>query len=239
MRLSCFYGQLVKEENVSVMEKDSFSSLLDKIENGTAVIFLFKARILELNAVRVKFKHYGNLPLRDDATRLLQYAGECLRESVKIYLATNIDSVSLADMISNPSIRERIKEAEKHLEQGDFVQSIGKCAVADLLISKPLDVLMPRIDQFGIRAVRTHFRGEELRSIGSIFDYFAKYIESLRAVALAGLINLEGRDYFKYKQLIPVVYQTMNGDLKVQHKKHSYTKEEVLFCLKHVTEVGL
>ena len=88
MRLSCFYGQLVKEKNVSVKEKDSFSSLLDKIENGTAVIFLFKARILELNAVRVKFKHYGNLPLRDDATRLLQYAGECLRESVKIYLAT-------------------------------------------------------------------------------------------------------------------------------------------------------
>lgn len=230
---------IVKEKKVPIKDKDAFNHLLDKIENATAISFPCKASMLELNAARVKFKHYGNLPLPGDATRLVQYAGECLREGMRIYFSIAFDSLSLADMITDLSIRERIKEAERHFEEGNFTQCISKCAEADLLISKPLDVLLPKVDRFGLREIGRLLDGNQSRALESLFEYTAKYMEGLRAVALAGLVNLEGRDYFKYKKLIPSAHQLMNGALEVSHKRSTYTQEEALFCLKYVTEVGL
>ncbi len=128
---------VVKEKNISVKEKEPFPGLMEKIENATAQKFPFEAKVLELNAMRVKFKHFGNLPIAEDAAKLLTYAEESLREGTKLFFSVDFDSISFADLITNSSVRDRLKDAERYLSEGKFTECVNKCGEADLLISQP------------------------------------------------------------------------------------------------------
>jgi hypothetical protein len=95
------------------------------------------------------------------------------------------------------------------------------------------------VDHFGLRNGRELFDRDKSSAAASLFDYIGNYMDALRAVGIAGLLNIGGRNYFKYKALLPTVYQTMDMKIHVNHKRSAYSEEEARFCLQHVTQFGL
>lgn len=234
-----FAWTVVKEKSISVKEKEPFPGLIEKIENATGRKFPFSAKVLELNAMRVNFKHFGNLPIPDDAAKLLTYAEESLHEGTKLFFSIDFDSISFADLITSSSVRDRLKDAERYLSEGNCIECVGKCAEADLLISEPLKSLLPKVDHFGLKGVTELFDRDKSHAAASVFDYIAKYMDALRAVSIAGLLHISGRSYFKYRALLPIVYQTMDGKIHVSHRRSTYSEEEARFCLRYVIEFGV
>ncbi len=232
-----FAWTVVKEKNISVKDKEPFVGLIERIQTSTGLQFPFGAKILELNAIRVKFKHFGNLPIPEDATKLVSYAEECLRQATKLFFSCDFDSISFADLITNLSIRDRLKDAERYLSEGKCIECVGKCGEADLLISQPLESLLPKAEHFG--SVRELFDQDRARAARSAFDYIGKYMDGLRAVGIAGLLNIGGKHYFRYRNLLPIVYQTMDSAIHIDHRRGNYSEEDARFCLKYVTEYGL
>jgi hypothetical protein len=234
-----FAWTVIKEKNIPVKDKETFVGLIERIQNATGIQFPFGARIFELNAIRVKFKHFGNLPIPEDAAKLVTYAEECLREATKLFFSCDFDSISFADLITHSTVRDRLKEAEKYLSERKFMECIGKCGEADLLISQPLEHLLPKVDHFNLRGVSKLFGQDKAHAAKGVFDYIAKYMDALRAVGVAGLLNIGGRHYFRYRNLLPIVYQTTDSAVHVNHRRGSYSEEDARFCLKYVTEYGL
>src|SRR4029079_3166087 len=137
----------------------------------------------------------------------------------------DFDSISFTDLITNSSVRDRLKAAERYLSEGSFTECVEKCGEADLLISQPLESLLPKVDHSGLRRVRELFDRDKSSAAASVFDYIRNYVDVLRAVGIARLLNIGGRNYFKYKALLPIVYQTMDQKFHVNHKRSTYSEE--------------
>lgn len=229
---------LAKEKDVSVREKESFTNLLDKIELHLKQSFPYKAKVLELNAIRVKFKHYGNLPLPEEALRLIGYGEDAVREGMRLFFSVELDTLSMADGIQNPAIRRIIKLAEADLKENALKECMEKCADANVIAVKPLATIFPLADYFRWR-IRNIFEKDKVSDAETLFRDIASTLNRLRSASLSSLFNLNGRDHLRYESLMPITTHMANGSIQKIHRKLPYTEEDVQFCINYVTDLAL
>jgi hypothetical protein len=233
---------IAKEFDAKVQERDSFEKFWDSIQNAKknvkGIAPPFKAKMLELNKARVNFKHYGNSPAGSDATKFLAYTEEFLRETTRAFFDKEFDEISLADLIKNPEIKKYIKEAEKHISEGNFKESVTACAMAEYIIMGQLAMVIPRVDT-NIKSIGKIFGRERASDVNRIFDYLTKYLENLRNVSLICLLGLNLKEYVKYARIKPGIIQTMDGKFHEYHHKPNYSEDDAKFSVKYVTNQAI
>jgi hypothetical protein len=168
-----------------------------------------------LNTARVGFKHCGNLPDPSDGARFLTDTEEFLAQLVGAAFSVKFEDISLADLIENQEIRERVKDAERHLNSSEFNSCIEECAKAAYLVDGALKRILPEVDR-RFSDVSVVFEGDQSHGIHHAFEYIAEYLRSLRTLSIAGLLGVPLNEYARFHEMVPSVMLMGNGDWRVR-----------------------
>jgi hypothetical protein len=233
---------IAKEREATVTDNEPFSKLWDSIKsakkNLDQVELPLKAKMIEMNKARVNFKHYGILPDPSEAVKFLGYMEEFLRASMELFFDIKFDDVSLADLINNLHIKEKIKKAEQYLTEGNTLESVKECAEVENLISEPLYNIFPQVDRNLSRASLL-FDREKATEARNVFQYISEYLNALRTLGIASMLNITLPDYLRFRVIIPNVSKTQSGSYRTVYKRTEYSREEADFCLKYVINYAL
>jgi hypothetical protein len=198
-----FVWILIKEQSIAVKEGASFVSNLDTISKSEYKL-PYIAKMHDLNKARIGFKHYGNLPAEEEAKRFHGYVEEFLRLSFLKFFDIDFDNISLADLIVDDQIRDKIKSAESLILEGNPDKAMDEIAIARSMVFHKLEKIIPRIDN--------HFRDVD-RAVQytngfhnlKVFSYISTYLEGLREATLASLLHFPLKDFLYLKERLPSV----------------------------------
>ncbi|MFX3544896.1 hypothetical protein [Ralstonia mannitolilytica] len=202
----------------------------------------FRAKLIELNKARVNFKHYGLIPNRTDARRLLGYVADFFEDASARFFNIRFSDVSASDLLTSEDVRERLKKAEQALRDGDLEQSMGYSAeavdVAMMALIRPLNRRshmgslgfgMGGADVFGRRFVddlERHIYGVAANS-------------ERMAVMLALSVNLT--DLVRFERVVPIVLRMVGGSYTWQRMNDAtgLTAADATFAVNFATKFAL
>jgi hypothetical protein len=111
--------------NVSISSRATVEAYLDKIDQAINPATLpFRSRILQFNHARVAAKHHLNLP--DDAvfTMIQTVVPEFIKEAVRLIFNTDIEELSLVNLVEEGDIRTHISAAVDHLKNDRIYEAL-------------------------------------------------------------------------------------------------------------------
>lgn len=232
---------IAKHKDLGVRETESFTSLLDKIDKSTEDALPHKAKILELNKARVGFKHYGNLPASSESEKFRSYAYDFLVVASQRYLSIDFDKISLASLISNPTVRGHIEGAEKILAESNLEGALSEVALARFFLFKKLDSYLPKVDHNLSDADRLFEQLPELRGRGvRVFSYLTQYLGEVARFNAAALAGGRIEEHLYFERALPRVLQFEAGNTKVTFSQWvKPTEELVKKAIKYVVETAV
>lgn len=226
---------IAKHVEADVREKEAFEAYWEKIKtaknNPQRNEVPFKAKILELNKARVNFKHYGIVPTLDDVIRFETYAEECLEKSFKSFFGIEMEDVSLAHLITDQAIRDKVISSHNLFKEGKIIDTIISCADVESIISDKLEGVFPPVNS-GIKKVNRflEFAGRSSAiSAQGVFDYIYNYLKLLRSLGICSLLRLNISNYLKFKRIYLAAF----------NRHENLTESDALFCLEYVTDYAL
>ena len=217
---------LIKERDVPVSENSGFTRYLDVLASN-AINIQFKTRLLELNKVRVNFKHYGILPANSEAAKFKQYTESFLYSAMREHFEIDYEMLSLVDLVGYENVRNELRNAEASIEGSNLIQAACHVAVAKDMLLEKLERVMPRADQ-----------GLDKRS--GEFKYIRSYLDGLRELGLASLLQISLDDYGFLQGSLPRVSRAMSGDRStVFTQSPSYSPEDIKRLILIVVELSI
>ena len=230
---------IIKEYNAPIKPRDSFEQLWDSIpkaeQNKEKKELPLRAKMVELNKARVNFKHFGNLPDATDATKFISYTEEFLKKVTRDFLYIDFEEISYADLIIKEHIKKIIKTAEEEYKKENWEQALIECADAEQIALSSLNMLFPTVD-YNLKKAGNAFSQTNSRGPNEVFNYISGYLESLRNVSIVNLTGVKLPEYLRFKSLIPQVCRTYNGKRHVTVRRYKIKENEVVFCIKYVTD---
>jgi hypothetical protein len=232
---------IAKEREASINDNDPFTKLWDAVKvaknNPEQIELPLKAKMLEMNKARVNFKHYGNLPDPSEAIKFQGYTEEFLRRATELFFEIDFYEISLADLVSNESVREKIKKTEEYFKVENWQECIRECAETQNMIPNPFDKILPPVDN----------RLKDVPSIDSDitniarekFSYICEYLGALRTLGMSSMLTISPVDYLKFNSIIPHVQLAVSGKKTIVYTRSIYTAKEAEFCLKFITKYAL
>lgn len=228
---------LVKLMDIPVKEKDStFTSNLEALQRKGLTIPL-KAKLIELNKARVGFKHYGNLPATEEATKYLAYVEDFLRTTFREHFGVGFDEVSIVDLVVFEGERERMKAAESLMAGKNFEQAAIELAIARSMLFGRLKNFVPEVPRKIEDADSSFSFLSEIRGVGRVsgFKEVANYLNVLREASLASLLRLSLQDYNFIRSDLPAARQMADGrwqpQLGPRTKCDEATCKRAVICL--------
>ncbi len=229
--------EIAKQRSIKVSDKEAFTELLKKIAQFAHTHQLAPAvsegMLLDINKVRVSYKHNGILPAHSAAVTCQGYAEESLRALMKAFFQVDFGSLSLAELISHEEVKSFIKTAELAFSNNLFEDCVVECAKAQHVAALPVDELIPfATDHFRFPIVKT-------RDYQDIVDPLSAYIDRVRLIALAALLKLSVPDLARFSRLAPDVDRAESGTFHVTLCRDHYTRGDAEFCLRYVVDYAL
>lgn len=195
---------------------DDFVTCMDYIDSAatqdTSQHIPFRAKLIDLNKARVNFKHYGLIPNKTDARRLLGYVADFFDEASVRFFNIRFSDISASDLVTSQEVRERLKKAEQALRDEELEQSLGYSAEAVEVATQELIRPLSR---------RSHMGGSGF-STGStdvlgrrFYDDLERYVYGVAAdadrmaVMLALSVNLN--DLARFENVVPIVSRMFGG----------------------------
>ncbi|MCA7892071.1 hypothetical protein [Burkholderia cepacia] len=193
----------------------------------------------ELNKARVNFKHYGLVPSELDAARLLGYAEQFFEIGTPQFFSREFDSISLADLITSPEMRRKVKDAELAENEGDIDEALGASAEAvEIATSALLNRLQPREDWLLPRELQAAL-GRDGES--QFKQYVSIQLERASRASLALALSLNLNDLVRFGMIVPSVRRVGNGRF-IRHQMHdnsSLTADDAAFAVAFATRYAL
>jgi len=118
------------------------------------------------------------------------------------------------------------------------LESIRECAEAEKIISEPLHKIAPLVDH-SLSNVSSLFDREKASAAIRVFRYISEYLNALRTLGIASMLNINLSDYLKFRTIIPNVIKMESGDIHVMHKRTQYSESDADFCLKYIVNYAL
>lgn len=222
---------IVGRLDAQVKDKAPFEELWAAIPKATrnteGLVLPYKELMRKLNKARVSFKHHGLLPAPSEGFKFQAHTEEFLRETVKRFFNLDFDSISMTEFIENPEIRDRLKEAEKCLEEGRIPDCLIKCAEAENLISDPISSLFPKPDSTITNLARLAPSSHKGVVLGSL-SYIREYLETLRNLSWISLIGINLRDYLKYRGMGLHAARSGSGKFQIVFTRSTHTVSSLL-----------
>jgi len=153
----------------SARQEFKFKDLWNEITNKGAKLPL-KKQIFDLHDVRNLAQHSGVVIPYEEVMKFKGYVEDFLRTVVKSEFGIKFGELSLAELVENEQLKNKIKEAEHALLRGNYEECISKCV--DALIDATFDIG----DIFEKAGILTGYFGasEELKNVISN-NYAEKY----------------------------------------------------------------
>ncbi len=229
---------IAKHLDLNVRDTEGFVSLLGKIEQKAEEPMPQKAKILELNKARVGFKHYGNLPASSESEKFRAYAYDFLAVSSQKYLDIDFESVSLASLIGDGTIRGHIEAAQQALANDTVKDAVSEAALARFFMFKKLDGYLPKVDERLRDADRIFEQIPEVRGRGvQPFHYLTAYLGDVARFNAAALAGGDIGEHLYFERALPGVLQFLAGNTKVNYSGMiNPTKELAERAIKYVID---
>lgn len=212
---------IIKDKNIQVKDGAPFTGYIEAIQKA-GLILPQVAKINELNKARVNFKHYGNLPASDEGIKFQSYVEDFLTTSFQDYFNQDFEKVSLVDLVSDPNVREKLKEAESLMLESNFNEAAARVAIAKTMLFARLDRFIPKVaphlrDMDSVMDKIPELRGARSRT----FQYLTEYLGNLREITVASLLQLPFQDYMFLTEKLPSAYQLGDGSWQTNSKSLS------------------
>lgn len=145
---------IAKHVDANVKPKDSFVAIIETLDKSHGGIKL-KPQIFELNSARVNFKHYGNIPSNIDIPKYIDNCRKFLQLNTMM-LGVDFDTVSSADDVSIPEIREHLKRSEDFLRNDSIEDALLESSIAFQVLEKHAYSKL-NIDSFSINEIKNSY----------------------------------------------------------------------------------
>jgi hypothetical protein len=236
--VEAFLWALAKESGARLKKEAGFDGLWravdEALEETKQKRLPAHSRMVELNKARIGFKHYGILPDPSIAPRLQSYAEDFLREGLLELTGVDYDELSLADLISDSTVRGEIKEAEKCLRAERYEDAALHCAMAERLASRRVAQAMPKL-RVDTGAVRRAFGAKAERELSSAIRKVVEYLEGLQRLTLSAFLRVDPKAYVRFQRVVPLVTLLADEKALVRHRSE-YEKADVESCTKYITD---
>jgi hypothetical protein len=233
---------IAKELDAHVKDQEPFANLWDKIreapKNKERKELPLKPKMLELNKIRVSFKHYGVPPEPSLGQKYMLYTEEFLRISIRTFFNKELDEVSMADLVRDEQTKKYIKEAEDQLNKNCFDKAVVACAKAESKIFAPFNSLLPEFSN-KLTHYAPIFNRNYKDAAKSLLQNIEFYFDRLRMIGFASMANINMGDYLRFKSIIPSISWFANGSSQTYHRKNDYQEEEARFCIRFILDCAL
>lgn len=228
---------LIKEKNISVKENSGFTKYIDAIEEKQVSI-PFRAKLLDLNKARVNFKHYGVLPATEEAIKYLTYTEDFLKDAMEAHFSINYETLSIVDLVIYDDVREELKVVERLKQESKLEDAASHLAIAKAMLLGRLDKLVPRASKNLASIDRVLNKSTGTTGING-FGYVSKYLDILRGLSIASMLQIPLEDYGFLESSLPHVSKTMNGQWHATYTRMpSFTDEYIQRMLSVVIELS-
>jgi hypothetical protein len=204
-----------------------------------------KAAIARLNAMRVAFKHRGQLPMIEDAETARIDTEVFLRQVTSRFLGLEFDEVALTDLIVSDVTRQHIKNAERCLAQGDYVEGFNECSLAERSLQRGLPADLQEVDVRGLeRAVESLELGRSTRAAAQIVRHLAEHLSVHRNAIRSLISEREIGKFRRFRMLAPTATQYMSGRIEFNWrrklpKEQEQVVSELRYCIDYVVDQAL
>lgn len=235
--------------NVSLDRNTSFDGYWTQIAAQASVQLPSRNAMRRMNNSRVNFKHHGSIP---SATDLDQFRGDVttfFTDAARAVFAADFTSIDMTDLVTQQAALTKIRDAETHVGQGDYVEALA-------LLSEALDDLL---DDYANRKRTSYnttafsfgpergFGAAAARHITQIDPSFDSHVKAMTEAigemqhALRILaVGLDYRRYARFDMLVPRILRFMDGHREVRPLPSLQTgDEEYQFCKLFVIEAAI
>jgi hypothetical protein len=205
--------------HVELPRRVEFEELISHIEKaGWSVAH--KARLLQINRVRVSFKHSGNLPEEAQAKDMVAFASIAASEICQACIGVSLWDVTAVDLVRNTRVRNHLKRALELREERDYEGSCTSSAIAFALAYGELKSSRDgyRREMGNLQSSRIGFsehRSDRISdlagAIRSDLEGIAKDMNHLFAQVELLKVGIDLRALARFEGLVPSVYVQSNS----------------------------
>ena len=230
-------------ENLNINSDNfNFMSYRESIKTLT-----LKESCRSLNARRVNIKHKGLLPSRSDIDHSRITTEEFLKENTIIQFNIEFSKVSILAFVTNKEVQKNLQDADTHLKEGDFKNSVFKSAIAfHILIHRkghedkksiPANYYYNKIDVSPIKLRDTGIGNRHIE------ENFKKIQEVMnRTIEVSKIIGLgvNYREYLKFKFLTPTIFEMQGNKFEyLSEPTASYSQSNSEYCFNFVVNSAI
>jgi hypothetical protein len=249
-----FFLQLASEHLNVGSAQPNFMDYWDLLSKKLGCDLQQKESMRRLNKARVGLKHHGTFPSQLDIEAFRGNVTSFFGDNTPLVFGVRITDISLVEYVNPESSRNKLKEAEVHLESGDTLSALDKISLAFAEMIR--DYETRKRDRFfrspfyfgpDLEFLSSFFiglRGESRseRGLSEFVDNVKKSIEAMQEAIKILALGLDYRKYSKFRQLTPRVALVLPGGHVIQRRFGEEDKppvEEARFCIDFVIESAL
>jgi hypothetical protein len=234
---------------VNLPRNTTFEGYWDQIAQQASTQLPGRPGMRRMNNSRVNFKHHGSIPSAIDLQQFRADVTTFLTDATQLVFAADFNSLDMIDLITQQDALTRLRDAETHAGQGDYVEALALLSEAfdDLLsdyANRKRTAYNSTAYSFGPERGIDTFAVQHLRQIDMDFDRFIKAItdavgEMQRAIRVLA-VGLDYRRYARFEMLIPRIDRYAGGHREVRPVPGLQVgDEEYQFCRQFVIETAL
>jgi hypothetical protein len=213
-----------------------------------------KESMRRLNKARVAMKHHGTFPSELDLESFRASTTSFFKDNSKLVFGISFDEVSLIEFVKPETAREKLREAQQEIEQGDTLNALDKIAIA--FAEMIFDYEHRKIDRnlnspffFGRNMtfltsfhMGLSFHSSFPREFEKFVDSVKESIEAIQDAIKILALGIDFRKYSRFKLLTPHLTRMMSGDWEIYKRFGDQDKplqEDAQFCVNFVIESAL
>jgi hypothetical protein len=193
-----------------------------------------------LNSARVALKHHGTQPGRREVGTFAVAVEDFLSSNAPRVFGLDIGAISLAQLVTEETVRASLERADNQFEQGDIPEALVSIAEAFARLLKAY-----RVGSTLTRNLEEAARQLD-RAIGSAYSRgpagkMAKAIEELADEVALLRHGVDTRDLTLFRSLTPTVAIAMAGNAQAvwAHDSSSITARDARLCYDFVVDSAL
>lgn len=215
-----------------------------------------KESMRRLNKARVALKHHGTFPSDLDIESFRASTTSFFQDNTLLVFAVALDDISLIEFVNPESSRQKLKETQDQIQNGDTLAALDNIALAFTeMIADYEDRKRTQFHSspfyFGrnmtfLSSFHMRLHGGSLsspeRKLGDFVDNVKESIEAMQDAIKMLALGIDYRKYSKFKQLTPHLTRVMSGDWVIHRRFEESEKpsqEDARFCIDFVIESAL
>jgi hypothetical protein len=233
-----FLRTAAKEHDIDVPKRAEFEELLALVGRGAPGPVPATGKLRDLNRARIQFKHHGVAPAPAAAHKLVGYGEQFLEKASPLYFGLTLASISLADLVKTPTLRDTLRSAEDALGSEKFGEAMQKSREAYSGANHMLLTGVPTPDGT-LPSVANVFNDlQERKALRAGFEYVLRYMGELRTQVVAAGVPIDKKRLAQFNRTAPSIVRTVGGRTSVNYPA-TQTEKNARFCVQFAEEYAL